>query len=262
MSIEGNAGRPRNVVEEEAVTDAEKAGLPETQPEGRENILLPEQALEEERRALRKFEQAGGGKMKRVIASLLLGSALVLGAGGFHEASAGERRTSQSWVEDTSKKWDAKAQDVQEKYYGETRRIWEKFASEVERIKRDYPQERFSSEVTQRVLDIIKNMREYPSSNPAQRQIMEEQFVKTWLYTHAEVTKGVDTRKDNLTLRDAQGSADALNRSLMRSFDASGDEVLDRNEIEAYENAVNGSRGLSILRGIKLHQEIGVPPSR
>ena len=54
---------------------------PETQAESYENVLVTEQALEEEKGVFRKLEQMGGGKMKRVIASLMLGSALVFGAG-------------------------------------------------------------------------------------------------------------------------------------------------------------------------------------
>lgn len=233
----------------------------ETQLEGKESTLVPERALEEEKGLLQKLERLGGGKMKRVIASLMLGSALVFGVGAF-EANAGERTKTQQWVEDVGTKSMQDVERIQNSYQEEARQVWEKFAGEVERIKREYPKERLSQEITPRVLEIIKNMREYPSNNPAQQQIMEREFVKTWLFNHAEVTKGIDTRKERLTLRDAQESANALNRTFIRSFDANGDEVLDRNEIAAYESAIKGSRGLSILQGIKLFEQRGTPPSR
>ena len=66
---------------------------PETQLEGQESVLVPEQALEEEKGLLQKLERLGGGKMKRVIASLMLCSALVFGAGAF-EAHAAEKKQS------------------------------------------------------------------------------------------------------------------------------------------------------------------------
>lgn len=63
----------------------------ETQLEGQGDVLVPEQAPEEEKGVLQKFERLGGGKMKRVIASLMLGSALVFSAGAF-EAHAAEKK--------------------------------------------------------------------------------------------------------------------------------------------------------------------------
>lgn len=77
--------------EEEIIPEVGQKLPPETHLEGQESVLIPEQALEEEKGVLRKLERLGGGKMKRIIASLMLGSALVLGAGAF-EASAGGKK--------------------------------------------------------------------------------------------------------------------------------------------------------------------------
>lgn len=63
----------------------------ETQLETGESVLIPEQALEEEKGLLQKLEKMGGDKMKRVIASLMLGSALVFSAGAF-DAHAAEKK--------------------------------------------------------------------------------------------------------------------------------------------------------------------------
>lgn len=254
---------------------SEEQAAPETQTETQEGILVPAQALEAEKGILQKFEKTGGSKMKRVIASLLLGSALVFGAGAF-EASAAEPSKAQQWVEDVGKKSSQAVEDLSKKnmqeigrlqnsYQEEARKIWEKFAEEVERIKKEGASlEHVSREVaTPRILEIIKGMKAYPSKNPVQKMLMEEEFVKTWLFIHAEITKNIDTRgEDRVSRRDAQESADALNRALMRSFDTNNDEVLDRAEIAAYEETVKNNQGLSILRGIKLFEQRGAPPAR
>lgn len=69
-----------------------EAGLnPEQALTQERGVLVPEQALEEEKRVLLRLDQMGGGKMKRIIAGMMLGSALVFGAGAF-EANAEEQK--------------------------------------------------------------------------------------------------------------------------------------------------------------------------
>jgi len=74
----------------------------ETKLEEQDGPLIPAEALEEEKGLLQKLEQLGGGKVKRVIASLVLGSALVFGAGTF-EASAAGKETKGAGVEQVEK---------------------------------------------------------------------------------------------------------------------------------------------------------------
>lgn len=73
-------------------TNKEQESPLKTHMEEQEGVLIPEQALEEEKGLLRNSEQPRGGTMRgRVMTALLLGSMLVFGAGTSDQASGQAR---------------------------------------------------------------------------------------------------------------------------------------------------------------------------
>lgn len=78
---ESSFDKQRSISDGETMSKIGQELLPETREENHEGVLVPEMALKEEQGVFCKFEQTGGGKMKQVIASLMLISALVFDSG-------------------------------------------------------------------------------------------------------------------------------------------------------------------------------------
>jgi len=86
---------PEEILPDSSSTEKGATISPDTLDDGesKEKMLDADKALDEEEGALRHFANLGGGKVKKGIATLMLGSALLLGMGSFRanaEASGGQ----------------------------------------------------------------------------------------------------------------------------------------------------------------------------
>lgn len=120
---------------------------PETRLEGQESALIPERALDDERGVLRKFEQWGGGKMKRAVAGLMLGSALVFGAGAF-ETNAAEKKQ----------------------------------GAGVEQVEKERSREQVAIDLLERLSTLPDNPK---FTNPAQQYLMKKEAARTLIQFYA-----------------------------------------------------------------------------